>query len=122
MATTWIFLIVVFLLIALTARLSSKQNRSETGAVLRHTILVNLQILEGELTELQAIATTAAATQSQKKATLLLQGAKAISNSARARLQFADNAELETILGNVFAAMNQSTEARHLLNACQPRR
>jgi hypothetical protein len=119
----WPAIAITFFLSALliTALRFSRKELLENRAVLRHTISVNLEILESELSELKAIAQAAPPSAAQQSASELLQKSQAVAEAARARVQIAPNEELGKILGLVFGAMNQSTDARHLLNACTPR-
>ncbi len=113
--------ITVFLCALLaTALRFHRAERLEEQAVLRHTINVNLDILDSELAELKAIASSAPASASQLQASRLLQNSQKVAQAARTRVQIAGSDELEKMLGLVFGAMNQSTDARRLLNACRP--
>jgi hypothetical protein len=114
----------VFLLaLLITAFRFRRTELLEETAVLRHTLEVNLDILEAELTELKAVAQAQpqASPLAVERAIQLLKYSQAIAKNARQRLQVATNEELEKTLGLVFGAMNQSTDARRLLNACTPR-
>ena len=88
---------------------------------LRHTISVNLDILDSELVELNAIVTKAQPSAAREEASRLLQRAQSVATSARACMYTASSYELQETLGHVFAAMMHSTEARRLLNAQRPR-
>ncbi|MDR3613695.1 MAG: hypothetical protein P4L53_09010 [Candidatus Obscuribacterales bacterium] len=94
-----------------------KENPLQEARDSRHTIRVNLAILEQELTELTRIAKKAQPSADVSAAKALLENAQ---NALM--LEFAlSNASAEQlgeILSQVFAAMRQSTQARRLLNAC----
>jgi hypothetical protein len=112
-----------FLALLITAHRFRRTELQEETAALRHTVEVNLDILEAELIELTAAARTQTnvSPDAVEKATQLLRSSQTIAKNARQRLQLASNEELEKMLGLVFGAMNQSTDARRLLNACSPR-
>jgi hypothetical protein len=83
----------------------------------RHTIRVNLAILEKEITELNRVA-------NRTRPSAEVTAAKALLENAQGALMLefglsnASSEQLGEILSHVFAAMRQSTQARHLLNAC----
>lgn len=83
---------------------------------LRHTIRVNLGILQRELRELVEIAKKSNPTADVERATTLLEQASEIF-SVEETLDKASRAKLGEILSQVFAAMDKSTQARRLLGA-----
>jgi hypothetical protein len=83
----------------------------------RHTIRVNLAILEKEIAELKGIAKRTPASADVTAAKALLETAQNALMLEFA-LSTASSKQLGEILGQVFEAMNQSNRARHLLNAC----
>ena len=92
--------------------------RPEDTAVLRHTVHVNLRILHAELRALNAIVQEIKEPSAdEQQAYALLHEAQVTADDAAARLHLADAVELQTLLGSVFKAMDQSNQAGHLLNA-----
>ncbi len=89
--------------------------------VSRHTIRVNLGLLEEEITELNEIAQKAPPSAAVSAAKTLLEKAQGalLLDMALFALSAASTEQLGEILGQVFEAMNQSNTARHLLNACR---
>ena len=98
-----------------------RQSR-EDGAVLRHTISVNLSILLAELDELSVAAAKAKASPETTTARALLSSAAGAAQATQSRLSSASNNELGNMLEQVFQAMLQSTEALRLLGGCSPAR
>lgn len=91
-------------------------SQADDRKILRHTISVNLNILEGELEELLKVEPSAqVASADYDRARELLALSAQGAAYARARLMVADEAQLQELLGIVFAAMSRSTEARRLL-------
>jgi hypothetical protein len=97
-----------------------EENLLQDLRALRHTIRVNLTILEEEITELNAIAKNARPSADVTEAKALLEKAQGalVLDMALFALSAASSKQRGEILGQVFEAMNQSNKARHLLNAC----
>lgn len=113
----WIPITLLVLVCALSAYLHVQEN-TEDMRVLRHTIAVNLSILRSDLAELSNIAArTERSAKTADADSLLLDSAK-IARLAEDQLYTASRSELENLLGRVFHAMNLSSRARRLLNAC----
>lgn len=117
------FLLLCLAIVLLVVRLhgynagdEAEHVQDDDRKVLRHTICVNLNILEGELEELLKVGPSAqvAAVDYDRARQLLSLSAQGAAY-ARARLEGADEAQLQELLGIVFAAMSRSTEARRLL-------
>jgi len=83
---------------------------------LRHTIRVNLSILQSELRELVEIAQKSTPTADVERATTLLEQASEVF-PVQKNLDKASRAKLVEMLTQVFAAMDKSTQARKLLGA-----
>jgi len=115
-----LLIILFYLLLVFVFSRSSSRSRleDENTRILRHTINVNLDILQSELDTLQAIAANGRSSSDCQKASELLQSSAETAKAARLRVGLSNGLELENLLGAVFFAMNQSTEARRLLNAC----
>ncbi|MDR3613696.1 MAG: hypothetical protein P4L53_09015 [Candidatus Obscuribacterales bacterium] len=98
----------------------AEENPLQSLRVLRHTIRVNLSILEKEITELSAIAENAPPSADVTAAKRLLEKAQGalLLEMALFALSAASLKQRDEILGQVFEAMNQSNQARHLLKAC----
>jgi len=110
--------ILIAVLLLLIAHTMLKERR-EVIAMLRHTIGVNLRILNNELVELNAVAASSTLAAAPVAATLLLEAgneAKLISGI----LDSLSKSQLQDMLTATFAAMEKANEARHLLNACHP--
>jgi hypothetical protein len=105
----------------ITAFRFRRDEQLENIVVLRHTINVNLNILDNELSELKTIALATPDSAAQQQASKLLRKSQVAAEAARARVENASTEELGKILGMVFGAMSQSTDARRLLTACIPR-
>jgi hypothetical protein len=97
-----------------------EENSFQDLRVLRHTIRVNLSILENEIDELSAIAQKAPPSEDATAAKRLLEKAQGalLLEMALFALSAASLKQRGEILGQVFEAMNQANQARHLLNAC----
>lgn len=113
----WIVIAVILVLAILSAR--ARREREDTR-VLRHTIEVNLSILKGELVELNEVARTAAPSADLDKAKQLLDSSNEVALFIDRVLPIARRSEMGILLEALFAAMNDTTSARHLLNACHP--
>lgn len=117
------FLLLCLAIVLLVVRLRGYNRGDEAGHAqgddrkfLRHTVCVNLNILEGELEELLKVGPSAqVAAADYDRARQLLSLSAQGAAYARARLEGADEALLQELLGIVFAAMSRSTEARRLL-------
>jgi hypothetical protein len=94
-----------------------EENSLQDSRDSRHTIRVNLAILEKEVTELNRIAKKAQASTDVTAAKALLENAQG-ALMLEFGLSNASSEQLGEILTHVFAAMRQSTQARHLLDAC----
>lgn len=114
----WIPITVLFLLAVGSAYLHAKEQKQDL-LVLRHTISVNLSILNSELKELLKIADGSASAPAPEivRAKALLSSSSNIARNTELQQYIGSKDELVTMLGNVFTAMNQSTEARRLLGA-----
>lgn len=113
----WIPITLLLLVCAVSVYLHVREN-TEDLQVLRHTVAVNLSILISDLEELGKISATAETSSATAEANLLLQDSARIAGSAEDQLYSASRRELENRLGHVFHAMNLSSRARRLLNAC----
>ncbi len=89
----------------------------QDAQVLRHTIGVNLDILQAELVNLNPFADQVPDSADKQKALQLLKQADVTARGARQKLCIVSSWKLEALLGEVFGAMIKVTEARHLLNA-----
>jgi len=116
----WIPITSIVSLSALALYLRNREIKSDC-LVLRHTISVNLSILKSELEELFKIADQSDASQSVTDAKAFLSSAAATARDTESRLCAASKRELGDLLANAFQAMDKSTKARHLLNACSDR-
>lgn len=124
----WLLIAILILIIFnLAFKNNSKNTRSQTikdEQIMRHTITVNLNILEGEIVELTALIAVGAnkepLTTEQKQAIVLLENAQATAHHARLYVSSSGYDELLDMLGQVYSAMNFTTSARRLLNACRP--
>jgi hypothetical protein len=119
--------IIILILFNFTFKTSSQNARRQTvkdEQILRHTINVNLNILENEIVELTALivvdANQKASTAEHEEAKALLENAQAIASHARLHVSDKGYNELQELLGQVYGAMNLATSARRLLNACRP--
>lgn len=113
----WIPITLLLLVGAFSVYLHMQEN-AESMRVLRWTIEVNLSILTADLEELGEIAVNAETSSATADAKLLLQHSARIARSAEDQLYRASRRELQIELGRVFQAMNLSSRARRLLNAC----
>ena len=113
----WIPITLLLLVGVISVYLHMKEN-TEDLQVLRHTIAVNLSILISDLEELGKIAASAENSSAAADANLLLQNSASLARSAEDQLDSASRRELENRLGQVFHAMNLSSRARRVLNAC----
>lgn len=113
----WIPITLLVLVCALSAYLHVQEN-TEDMRVLRHTIAVNLSILRSDLAELSNIAARTERSAKTADADSLLLDSARIARLAEDQLYTASRSELENLLGRVFHAMNLSSRARRLLNAC----
>ncbi len=113
----WIPITLLLLVCAISVYLHMQEN-TEDLQVLRHTIAVNLSILISDLEELGKIAASAENSSATADANLLLQDSARIARSADEQINSASRREMENLLGHVFHAMNLSSRARVLLNAC----
>lgn len=88
----------------------------------RHTIRVNLVILEREISELQRIANRATPSSDVDAANALLEKARGalLLDGGIFGLSNASSERLSDVLSLVFLAMRQTNRARILLNACRP--
>src|SRR5579871_3011442 len=105
-------------LIALGIRQSVGEKRS-SAAYLRHAISVNLGILRREHHELTRIASSHDGPDKVQAVGLLASVQTTLSALGTDMTRFS-NRRLGNILGQVFAAMNKSANARRLLGACEP--
>ncbi|MFA7340027.1 MAG: hypothetical protein WC028_24830 [Candidatus Obscuribacterales bacterium] len=119
--------IIILILFNFTFKTSSQNARRQTvkdEQILRHTINVNLNILENEIIELTALivadANQKTSTAAHEEAKTLLENAQAIASYARIHVSDKGYNELQEMLGQVYGAMNHATSARKLLNACRP--
>jgi|AGTN01.3.fsa_nt_gi hypothetical protein len=97
--------------------------------ILRHTIAVNLSILEPELIQLKgkadailsgsAPAPVGVTREAAESARGLIEKSETAAKAARAKLETASLSELGPMLTQVFDAMDQATEARIALGACE---
>lgn len=109
-----IFALVILLGLAFWAHL--KEGRRD-DQILRHTIKVNLSILQSELTNLFEFAQSVSdSTDKQKALGLLNQASATVCDTGRV-VDMTTGYALEVMLGEVFDAMVKVTEARRLLNA-----
>jgi hypothetical protein len=124
----WLLVAIIILILFNFAFKTTSQNaRTQTvkdEQVLRHTINVNLNILENEIIELTALIVVDGyqkpLTAEQEEAKVLLENAQAIASHARLHVSDKGYNELQEMLGQVYGAMNLATSARRLLNACRP--
>ena len=123
----WLLIAIIILILFNFAFKTNANTRSETAKdeqVMRHTINVNLNILENEIVELTALTVVDAnqkkPTAEQEEAKALLENAQAIASYARLHVSDKSYNELQKMLGQVYSAMNMATSARRLLNACRP--
>jgi hypothetical protein len=113
--------IALFLLAILISAYHAQSIESQKDrAVMQHTIDVNLEILQSELVALHEVAAHTPPGSAREQALTLLKEAQIIAAAVRARQPEASHEELGELLGAAFSAMNKSTEARRLLNACKP--
>ncbi len=96
--------------------LNDDENEGD-GPSLKHTIQVNLGLLDHELGELIPIAEQAASSPDVDRARRLLEEAEAISLDVDLVLSIGEDAEKDELLERVFGAMNKTTQARRLLGA-----
>ena len=113
----WIPITLLLLICAISVYLHMQEN-TEALQVLRHTIAVNLSILRSDLAELSNIAARTERSAKTADADSLLLDSARIARLAEDQLYTASRSELENLLGRVFHAMNLSSRARRLLNAC----
>ncbi len=122
-------LIAIFILILFNFafKTTTKNHCNQTvkdEQILRHTINVNLNILDSEIIELTALIANntkqRTATTEEEEAKALLQLAQTTASSARLVVAESGYNELKKMLGQVYGAMNMATRARRLLNACRP--
>jgi hypothetical protein len=106
----------VLILAGISFALALKQQR-EDKAVLRHTIRVNLAILQAELTELNGLALEQADTSDGRQAQALLVLSSALADEAAQELNTASEKMLGRKLSIAFSAMDLSMRARYLLKA-----
>lgn len=124
----WLLIaILILILFNLAFKNNSNNTRSQTikdEQIMRHTINVNLNILESEIVELTALITVGAnqelLTKEQKQVKVLLDNAQTTARHARLYVSSNGYDELLDMLGQVYSAMNLTTNARRLLNACRP--
>lgn len=114
----WISIIIITALVALVVYFERKERREEM-AVLHHTISVNLGILQRELFVLNAVAAKSTLASKPAAAALLLQSSKD-AKTIEGAIDSASHSQLQNLLTLTFKAMNKASDARHLLNACQP--
>ncbi len=114
----WISIIIITVLVALAVYFERKERR-EDKAVLHHTISVNLGILQRELVELNAVAETSTLSGKPAAAALLMQSGKD-AKIIEGAIDSASHSQLQNLLALTIKAMNKASDARHLLNACQP--
>jgi|GEM_PF-2464655 len=123
----WLLIaIVILILFNFAFKTTTKNPRTQTvkdEQILRHTINVNLNILDSEIIELTALIATntkqRAATSEEEEAKTLLQLAQTTASYARLVIAESGYDELQEMLGQVYGAMNLATRARRLLNACR---
>lgn len=124
----WLLIaIFILLLFNFAFKITTKNPRIQSvkdEQILRHTINVNLNILDSEIIELTALIATntkhRAETAEEEEAKALLQLAQSTASSARLVVAESGYDELQGMLGQVYSAMNMATSARRLLNACRP--
>lgn len=124
----WLFIVIIILILFNFAfKTTTKNTRNQTvkdEQILRHTINVNLNILENEIIELTALIVAdtnqKTSTAEQEEAKTLLENAQAIASYTRLHVSDKGYNELQEMLGQVYGAMNLATSARRLLNACRP--
>lgn len=109
-----IFALVMLLGLAVWAHLQESRRDDQ---VLRHTIKVNLGILQSELTNLSLFAQSVSDSTDKQKALGLLNQASATACDTDRVIDITTGYALEVMLGQVFDAMVKVTEARRLLNA-----
>ncbi len=124
-----ITLIILLSLVALgSVYLHLKEVERETN-ILRHTIAVNLSILEPELIQLKgkadAILSGSAplpqgvTREAAESARGLLEKSEKAAKSVREKLETASLQDLGPMLSQVFDAMSEATDARIALGACE---
>jgi hypothetical protein len=124
--TSIIAVLAILIVVGIAIRHFELQNDTE---FLRHTVTVNLSILEPELVELTAVALAKSAAppspdgvspEALAEAKQLLAGSDAAAKLIRSRVDQAKLKELGHLLTLVFQAMSQATDARIMLKACAP--
>ncbi len=118
---------IILILFNFAFKTTTKNHPTQTvkdEQILRHTINVNLNILDSEIIELTALIANntkqRTATTEEEEAKALLQLAQTTASSTRLVVAESGYDELQGMLGQVFGAMNMATSARRLLNACRP--
>lgn len=118
---TWLLVaLAAAAILALTFRPWKRSPRAfddneDDGHSLKHTIQVNLGLLDHELGELIPIAEQAASSPDVDRARSLLEEAEDISLEVDLVLSIREDAEKDELLERVFGAMNKTTQARRLL-------
>lgn len=109
-------LAVCALCVVLAVREQNKKAEAD-AEYLRHAINVNVSLLQAEISTLTAIADAQPSSADRDRAKELIEEARLVADAATA---FQDSQALCDRLADVFAAMSQTSEARHLLKACDP--
>ncbi len=121
----WLLIAITILILFNFAYKPNKQGSQavQDEQILRHTINVNLNILEDEIIELNSLivvdADQKASTAEHQEAQGLLTRAQTTASYARLLVADAGYNELQEVLGQVYGAMNLTSSARRLLNACR---
>lgn len=124
-----IILIILLAAISLISLYAHIKDVERDTHFLRHTIAVNLSILEPELVELKgkadailsgsAQAPEGVTREAAESARGLLEKSEKAAKSAREKLETASLEELGELLTQVFDAMSKATDARIALGACE---
>ncbi len=112
-----IAIVIIFATVFSLAIYAHIREARQDAQVMRHTIGVNLDILQAELVNLNLFAHQVPDSVDKQKALQLLAQADSTARGARQQLCIVSGLSLEPLLGEVFGAMIKVTEARHLLNA-----
>ncbi len=112
--------IAAILALIIAGLFQERKEREADKSVLRHTININLGILRHEYAQLMSIAENAQPSADVTTAKALLTAVAITSESAKTTIKSHSRQKLQDLLSDVFGAMSKSTNARHLLGACQP--
>lgn len=118
----WFLICSLLVIIAVTIAIlvkDEKKKSDEDKAVLCHTIDVNLSLLRAELSNLTEIAESKPSSSDTDEAKALLREARRTASDAGTEFDELSAEQLCTLLSKVFNAMDQTSKARHLLNACE---